>query len=108
MSKLYRPASLETASCLWEEVLETLRNPKSPNYPKIEAARERLGTSHLRLIVIGWTDAVDEDWAKVKEELWDKPFDWEWIPAWIANNVDWTTDQPTLRSPRIIPGAEAK
>jgi hypothetical protein len=107
MADTYKPASLETACCLWEEVLEHLRNPKSPKHELVEDARARMGTPHLRLVVIAWTDAADEDWAKVKEKNWDKPFDWEWIPAWIEKNVDWTTRQPTLRSPRLVPGENA-
>jgi len=103
----YSAASLETAACLWEDVLNSLRNPECSNHAAIEAARERLGTAHLRITVIGWTDAADQDWATVKEENWDNPFDWEWIPAWIANNVDWTSHEPSLRSPRIVPGASA-
>ena len=106
MAEHYPAASLETACCLWEEVLKLLRGANGTKglRKKVEAARERMGTSHLRLTVIGWTDAADADWATVKEECWDKPFDWEWIPEWIAANVDWTTDLPTLRSPRTIPG----
>lgn len=105
--KTYSAASLETAACLWEEVLALLqRTPPTPISSLIEAARERMGTSHLRLTVIGWTDAADEDWTTVKTDLWDRPFDWEWIPEWIAANVDWSGEEPALRSPRTLPGAE--
>lgn len=103
--KTYPAASLETAACLWEAVLELLHEvPAGETAQLVEAARERIGTGHLRLTVIGWTDAADEDWAKVKTDLWDKPFDWEWIPEWLANNADWSSHLPVLRSPRVVPG----
>lgn len=104
--KQYSATSLETAACLWEAVLEILNGGAGQKGLRAHAnrCRENLGTSHLRLTVLAWVDAVDADWATVKEECWDKPYDWEWIPEWIANNVDWSGNGPELRSPRIVPG----
>lgn len=102
----YPPASLETAACLWEAVLDLMRGNAGAKglRAQVDRCRESMGTSHLRLTVLGWVDAADADWATVKEECWDRPFDWEWIPEWIANNVDWSGERPELRSPRIVPG----
>ena len=108
-SKQYPPSSLETAACLWEAVLELVRERAGEKglRAQVDRCRENMGTSHLRLTVLSWVDAADADWATVKEECWDRPFDWEWIPEWIANNVDWSGEQPVLRSTRLVPGGNA-
>ncbi|MET0376743.1 MAG: hypothetical protein ABW128_21120, partial [Rhizorhabdus sp.] len=93
---------------LWEAVLEQLSNGGGikGKRSEVEATRERIGTSHLRLIVVGWADAACQDWNEVREDQWDRCWDWDWIPQWLAN-VDWSTEMPTLKSPRLIPGKEA-
>lgn len=109
MAEHYPAASLETAACLWEAVLDILNGGAGHKglRARVDRVRENMGTSGLRLAVLEWVDAADADWATVKEECWDQPFDWEWIPQWIANNVEWTTGQPVLRTLRTIPGAKA-
>lgn len=91
----YSAASLETAACLWEAVLELQnggRGHKGLRH-QVAAARERMGTSALRLTVLRWVDLVDAEWAKVKD-TYDQPFDWEFVPEWIARNIDWSGDMP--------------
>lgn len=116
MTDTYPAASLETAACLWEAVLE-MRDTRhaadqiaASRAATIRAAFGRIGTSAIRLTVLGWTDTVDAAWAEVRES-YDAPFDWEFVPDWIAANVDWSTDYPTLRPqslavdpPRDLPG----
>lgn len=99
---------LEAAATLWEAVLEQLNNGGGikGKRSQVEAARERIGTSQLRLVVIGWVDAACQDWNEVREDQWDRCWDWDWIPEWLSN-VDWSTETPSLKSPRIIPGKEA-
>ena len=96
--KQYSAASLETAACLWEAVLELLhggRGHKGLRH-QVEATRERMGTSGLRLAVLRWVDLVDAEWAKVKD-TYDQPFDWEFVPDWIEQHIDWTTNHPTYK-----------
>ena len=114
----YRAASLETAACLWEAVLEMestadVRDGRPIGFPEagrardIKATREAIGTSALRRIVIGWTDAADAAWRIADTDNGRSPaggeygeaFDWEFIPAWIVQNVDWSepTWGPSLR-----------
>ncbi|MBM6577142.1 hypothetical protein KCP91_12235 [Microvirga sp. SRT01] len=89
--KTYRASSLETAACIWEALLEHRSNPP------LAAAFERLGTSELRLIAMGWTDAVDAAW-KVAEDDYQGPFDWGFVTDWIAENIDWTGPRPVRRN----------
>lgn len=94
----YSAASLETAACLWEAVLELQnggRGHKGLRH-QVTAVRERMGTSALRLTVLRWVDLVDAEWAKVKD-TYDQPFDWEFVPDWIEQHIDWTTDHPTYK-----------
>ena len=89
MNTEYVAAHLETAATLWEAVLEM-----KETHPPVKAAFERIGTSHLRLITVGWTLAADAEWAKVKETNWDTCWDWDWIPALIEKHVDWSAHEP--------------
>lgn len=109
MGDMYLAASLETAACLWEAVLE-MRDTRHAADPAtaarsaaIRAAFGRIGTSVIRLTVLGWTEPVDLSWAQVRDS-YDAPFDWEFVPGWIAANVDWSTEYPSLRAPS--PGFE--
>lgn len=94
--------ALETAACLWEAVLSLRDNPVT-NPADIERAlliRESfkaVGTGALRLIVIGWTDAVDAAWAKVADD-YGMSFDWDFVPDWIIRHVDWSVPcHPLIR-----------
>ncbi|MBO9579497.1 MAG: hypothetical protein J7498_01235 [Sphingobium sp.] len=94
--------SLETAACLWEAVLN-FRDDPSTNSDSIErtlavrATFREIGTAALRLIVIGWTDAVEADWRRVEDD-YPLCFDWDFVPEWIASHVDWSSSTgPILR-----------
>lgn len=115
---MYPASSLETAACLWEAVLEmegvdlTLLPKGRANRAEIgeralaiKAARERVGTVGLRLTVIGWTEAVDAAWKAADDPKgtgyggeYPHAFDWDFVPYWIAENVDWGTVYPSMRS----------
>jgi len=100
----YRAASLETAACLWEAVLEMEACTGGPyagteeeeRALMIRAARTEIGSSQLRLTVIGWTDALEAAWmaADGAEDMgggdYDGAFDWDFVPGWIVANVDWS------------------
>lgn len=116
----YRAASLETAACLWEAVLDmesnggyALASPeKAERAAQIKAARDALGSSHLRLTVIGWTDALDAAWLDAdgcddmgRGGQYGGSFDWDFVPGWIIANVDWSDPyRPTVSpSPHTAP-----
>lgn len=113
-SRTYYPATcLETAACVWEAVLDMERigdgvagDPdQEARGAAIRACREAIGSSHLRLTVLGWVDAIDAAWRQVDTDFGQEPrggcygeaFDWEFVPAWIVANVDWSEPNgPTL------------
>lgn len=114
---IYGGVHLETAACLWEAVMEMERcgaglygctEEQNMRGAAIRATREAIGSSHLRLTVIGWTDAVDAAWQAVDDPTgnnpgqYDESFDWDFVPGWIIANVDWSDPQ----GPRIITAAE--
>lgn len=99
-------ASLETAACLWEAVCEMEQNGDTRSADSdleergemIRAAREAMGSSALRITVIGWTARVDAAWLEA-QDTYDFPFDWEFVPGWIARNIDWSNPHcPTVRA----------
>jgi hypothetical protein len=98
MNDTYNAASLETAACIWEAVLEILNGGAGQKGLRHQAQRirEKMGTNGLRLAALRWVDLVDEEWAKVKD-TYDQPFDWEFVPDWIARNIDWSSDAPVYR-----------
>lgn len=98
MKEHYDASSLETAACLWEAVLEILNNGAGQKGLRAQAQRirEQMGTSALRLTVLRWVDLIDADWARVKDD-YDKLFDWDFVPEWIAANIDWSGDKPVYK-----------
>lgn len=98
MERKYDTESLETAACVWEAVLDILNGSAGEKglRKKAQRIRENLGTAELRCLVLRWVDLIDAEWAKVKED-YDGPFDWEFVPDWIASNIDWTGDRPIYK-----------
>lgn len=89
----------EAAACLWEEALALLQK----NDPEWLEAQQSHGYSSLRYDVIQMARACHEDWLVAEKAGYDDPFDWEFVPAWLAANVVWIDIGPRLRSDRVIP-----
>ena len=94
--------SLETAACLWEAVL-TLRDHPSSDPDAIALALairqtcNAVGTADLRLTVVGWASAVEAAWSVVANS-YDLCFDWDFVPGWIIDHIDWSDPaHPTIR-----------
>lgn len=90
----FSETSLETAACLWEAVLSLRDQPVTePDALKlaldIRKAFDALGNAALRLTVVGWTDAVEAAWREV-EVGYTLCFDWDFVPCWIIDHVDWS------------------
>ncbi|WBQ17702.1 hypothetical protein [Sphingobium yanoikuyae] len=90
----YSKDSLETAACLWEAVLALRSRPiTDPDAIglalAIDWAFDALGTAALRLAVVGWTDAVEASWREVEND-YPLCFDWDFVPGWIIDHVDWS------------------
>lgn len=93
------PSSLELAEaacCIWEEFLALkARAQNSPLYPGGQGDRllktwESEGTAQMRLNAINLAERCHMDWRKaVDERGYDDPFDWDFVPRWISENVKW-------------------
>ena len=101
-------SALETAACLWEAVL-TLRDHPATNQDAVALAlaiRETcnaVGTADLRLTVIGWTGTVEAAWSAVADS-YDLCFDWDFVPGWIIDHIDWSDPtHPTIRPEPLLP-----
>ena len=78
-----RTDELEAAMCLWEAVME-IREQQ----PQVQAAFERHGTSAMRHVVMSWIPDLAWAWAAIDE--YDLTYDWDFVPAWISKNIDWS------------------
>ncbi len=90
----YSEGSLETAACLWEAVLALRSRPiTDPDAIGLALAIgktfDALGTAALRLTVVGWTDPVEASWREIENE-YPLCFDWDFVPAWIIDHIDWS------------------
>ena len=102
--------ALETAACLWEAAMDLRDNPTSlpgdvERALQIRASFEAIGTSAMRLIVIGWTDAVDAAWAKVADD-YPMSFDWDFVPDWIIRHIDWSDAGAPAIGPEFLHTAD--
>ena len=95
-------SALETAACLWEAVL-TLRDHPATDPDAIALAlaiRETcnaVGTADVRLTVVSWASAVEAAWSAVADG-YDLCFDWDFVPGWIIDHIDWSDPaHPTIR-----------
>lgn len=103
--------ALETAACLWEAVLGLRDHPGTdPDHiaraTQIRASFEAAGTATMRMIVIGWTDAVDMAWAGVADD-YTMSFDWDFVPDWITRNIDWTVPGCPVVRPEPDPAGDS-
>lgn len=100
-------SALETAACLWEAVL-TLRDRPATDPDAIALAlaiRETcnaVGTADLRLTVVGWTSAVEAAWSAVADS-YDLCFDWDYVPSWIIDLIDWSDPAHPTIMPEPLP-----
>lgn len=72
---------IETAMCLWEEVLNIRRDPN------VTYAFDMVGTSAIRNQIGTMAEACDADYQAAVATGYDDCFDWEFVPGWIHNNV---------------------
>jgi hypothetical protein len=55
-----------------------------------------MGTAALRSTVLHWTEPVDAAWLRVGDD-YTGSFDWQFVPEWIAQNIDWSGEQPVYK-----------
>ncbi|AJA07260.1 hypothetical protein PX699_24580 [Sphingobium sp. H39-3-25] len=90
----YSETSLVIAACLWEAVLALRARPiTDPDAIGLALAIDKtfdaLGSAALRLTVVGWTDIVEAAW-RGGENDYPLCFDWDFVPAWIIDHIDWS------------------
>lgn len=89
----------ETACCVWEAILDVKGDEL------IAAAFERHGTAAIRQLACWWASLVEADWRSIGGgEGYMDSFDWEFVPEWLALNINWSSVAPSVNSIRRIPG----
>ena len=103
-AKLELPATLEqleqllhSAACLWEAA-ENMRN--TPGAFGHEGARlfiARNGACEARVQIAALACEAESAWDSLSDDArdgWACPFDWEFVPAWLARRMGWEEGQP--------------
>lgn len=105
----YTDDTLDVAASLWGVVLDmrhaiaAIHSDVAAHARDVAASFERMGTTALRLCVLGWTEFVEAAWYDAPRTC-DKLFDQDFVPRWIIDNIDWTSgNQPMMRPPSPAP-----
>ena len=77
---------LEAAACMWEHVLEQLR-PRNPVQTPWHEYREAYGMANLRERVILHSRELERHYQEARENGYDQPFDWEFVPKYMEDHV---------------------
>ena len=82
---------------IWEGVLN-LHMAKGALNDHVSAAFYAIGTARMRDIAVAWCAPCWAAWAKGEADRFDGCFDWEWIPLFLAECIDWThPHRPVLK-----------
>ena len=97
---MFTEGNIETAMCLWEEVLA------HDDDPRVVQAREREGTVALRHIIIGLIPACEELWdwlyqRDLPDQLDLVPYDWAFCPKFLWDYCDWSFGHPFVNKAAI-------
>ncbi|MEP2533512.1 hypothetical protein [Shimia sp.] len=84
----------EVAACLWESVLDA--DPGATPDPAAEGWQANMqrkaraeGMAALRSHVIGYAADAESGWSLAQGSGFDSPFDWEFVPRFVAACIDW-------------------
>lgn len=90
----YTETQVETALCLWEAVIEIDRGgqPAAP----WAAYWEANGTAAFRSKMIDLAPACDADF-DLLSGAYGMSFDWDFVPRWLLDRVDWSGPNPTVK-----------
>lgn len=97
----YTLSHLEAAACLWEAVLDLRDHPAAEPDDLARALAIRksfkaIGTCTMRVIVVGWIDAVDTAWYRIQNTC-PFCFDWSFVKQWVIDTIDWSDpDNPAI------------
>lgn len=71
------------AMCIWENLLELLRKKHV-----VLLAFENTGYAEMRHFAMSLAADCNADWETASKYGYDACFDWEFVPAWINENVE--------------------
>lgn len=85
-------ALAETAACLWEETQRLLFKAEEETevVRRMKAANEALGAAGLRCEIVALAPRCHADWEALSVEEQDReaPFDWDYVPKWLAEHIE--------------------
>lgn len=71
------------AMCIWEQFLDGVRQRAL-----ISEAFENMGYTEMRHFAMSLAADCNADWEKASKYGYDACFDWEFVPAWLKENVE--------------------
>ncbi|MBS7671741.1 hypothetical protein [Croceicoccus gelatinilyticus] len=83
----------ETAACLWEAAQNLVFGKNYADLPEaiiLKDANEGMGAAGLRMEITALAPACMADWVMLSVEQQDEaaPYDWEFVPTWLANRLN--------------------
>lgn len=78
---------LEAGACMWEHVLDRLRRVKVGTQCPWADYKAAYGMAQLREAVIRHAPVLDAEYQQAAKNGYDKPFDWEYVPAYMERYV---------------------
>lgn len=90
-AEVSRHDEAEAAMCIWEAILST-----KDSDPQIAHHFFHLGTGEIRHFALSLAKPCHLAWLKDAANGFDDSLDWDFVPAWLTDNVDWTGAKPTL------------
>lgn len=88
---------MEAAACMWEHALDLIN--KDPAWTEYQ---EGWGYASARMETIQHAPLLEADYQTVKD-TYNMPFDWEFVPEWMVNNLYFDESSIKVRADRIIP-----
>lgn len=93
----------ECAACLWESVLDadpgaTPEESATGWRADMQRTARVCGIAAMRADVIRHAEAAESGWRLAQAAGFDAPFDWEFIPDFVAGCIDWKTGGGSLVS----------
>lgn len=83
---------MEAGACLWEAALDAI----AAGNVRALAAKEEIGMSALRSVVIGLANECETAWRSLDVDQQEDvgAFDWEFCPPWLLHRMGWTDKDP--------------
>ena len=90
-------ALLFNAACLWEAAEDMANRANAYGHEGAKAFRARAGACEARETIAGLALEVEAAWNGLSDDArdgWACPFDWEFVPAWLARRMGWEAGDP--------------